>query len=156
MWAHFNTTGVLVGNRFRHRSCCFGQVRIDGCTGFTPEYAFRYIGRVFNGEPLQELANKRKLFLKSLMLSGTTPDIYLVTVGSHHIGTMERTGAWVSHDVRLFSFSEGNGKQEALLLMPAFAWVRAASGTFCIDPNPREPWRSKLVMILEGAEECDM
>jgi hypothetical protein len=109
---------------------------------------------VFNSDPLQELANKRKLFLKSLMPSGTTPDIYLVKVGSHHIGTMKRTGAWVSQDVQLVSFSEGNGKQDALLLMPAFAWVRGASGTFCIDPNPREPWRSTLVMISEGAERA--
>ena len=64
-FAYFNTTGVLVKDRFRHRSCLYGYVRVDACTGFRPDYAFRYIDRMFISDGLQEFAGKRKLFLKS-------------------------------------------------------------------------------------------
>jgi hypothetical protein len=106
---------------------------------------------VFISDGLQELAGERKLFLKSLMPSGTRPDMYLVTIGSKDIGPIVRSGAWASSDVQVVSFSEGNGKQEVMLMMPAFAWVRGSSGTFCTDPIPREPWKCRLANISEGA-----
>ena len=153
-FAYFNTTGVLVKDRFRHRSCLYGHVRVDACTGFRPDYAFRYSDRVFISDGLQEFAGKRKLFLKSLMPSGTRSDMYLVTIGSEQIGDIVRSGAWASSDVQVVSFSEGNGKQEVMLMMPSFAWVRGSSGTFCTDPIPREPWKCRLANISDGADHA--
>jgi hypothetical protein len=152
-FAYFNTTGVLVRDQFRHRSSLYGYMRVDACTGFRPDHAFRYRNRVFLSEGLQEFAGKRKLFLKSLMPSGTCPDMYLVVIGSEHIGFIERSGAWASSEVQVVSFSEGNGKQEVMLMMPAYAWVRGSSGTFCTDPIPHEPWKCKL-KILDGADDA--
>ena len=153
-FAYFNTTGVLAGDRFRHRSCLYGCVRVDACTGFRPDYAFRYRDRVFISEGLQEFAGKRKLFLKSLMPFGTRPEMYLVTIGSEDIGSIMRSGAWASSDVQVVSFSEGNGKQEVMLMMPAFAWVRGSSGTLCTDPILGEPWKCRLANISEGADDA--
>jgi hypothetical protein len=153
-FAYFNTTGVWVRDRFRHRSSLYGYVRVDAYTGFRPDHAFRYRNRVFISEGLQELAGKRKLFLKSLIPSGTRPDMYLVVIGSEHIGFIARSGTWASSDVQVVSFSEGNSNQEVMLMMPAFAWVRGSSGTFCTDPIPREPWKCRLANISEGADHA--
>ena len=154
-FAYFNTTGVLVRDRLRHRSSLYGYSRVDACTGFRAEYAPRYRNRVFMSEGLQEFAGKRRLFLKSLMPSGARPDMYLVVIGSERIGFIVRSGAWASSDVQVVSFSEGNGNQEVMLMMPAFAWVRSSSGTFCTDPIPHEPWKCKLARISEESRPCD-
>jgi hypothetical protein len=80
--------------------------------------------------------------------------MYLVVIGSEHIGFIMRSGAWASSDVQVVSFSEGNGKQEVMLMMPAFACVRGSSGTFCTDPIPRELWKCRLAMISNGADHA--
>ena len=153
-FAYFNTTGVLAGDRFRHRSCLYGCVRVDACTGFRPDYAFRYRDRVFISDGLEEFAGKRKLFLKSLMPSATRPDMYLVTIGFEDIGSIVRSGAWASSDVQVVSFSEGNGKQEVMLLMPAFAWVRGSGGTIVYRPNSGRAVEMQIGKHLRGST-CD-
>jgi len=45
--AFYNTTGVLVNGRARHRSCVFGQTRFNAIGGFNPEHIESNIGRVF-------------------------------------------------------------------------------------------------------------
>ena len=50
--AYFNTTGVLASGKYRHRSCVYGHIRIDECTGFHPVLADRWLFRVFESEPM--------------------------------------------------------------------------------------------------------
>ena len=63
--AHFNTTGVFASGKYRHRSCIYGHIRIDECTGFDPDRAHRWLSRVYESEQLAVWNGKRKLFLKS-------------------------------------------------------------------------------------------
>jgi hypothetical protein len=44
----------------------------------------------------------------------------------------------------LVSFSEGNGQQEVLLVLPPFGWVHGEHGTFCVDPRRDRPWIAVL------------
>ena len=44
----------------------------------------------------------------------------------------------------LISFSEWHDQQEAMLLMPPFAWLRSNLGTFFLEPSTVRPWTARL------------
>ena len=152
--AYFNTTGILVGSRYRHRSCLYGHVRIDSCTGFHPEIATRFVNRMLECDELHEIGQVRKLFVKTVASAKQPPDRYLVSLCSDSIGLIARHLPWASPDVRVVSFSEGNKTQEVLLLAPAFGWIRGADRTVCVDPNPQDPRRCTLATIQESRKDA--
>ena len=145
--AFFNTSGVLIGNTVRHRSCLYGHVRLNGCWGFRPENAGRMLNRVFETDGLAKWNGHRKLFLHAPASAATNPARYLVAIASELVGLMDRLGAWRSDATEVISFSEANHLQEALLLFPAFAWVHGATGTFCLVPDRDNPVRSILQCV---------
>jgi len=53
--AFYNTTGVMARNKLRSRSCIYGHVRLDECSGFHPRSADRSIHRVYESEGLSVL-----------------------------------------------------------------------------------------------------
>ena len=142
--AFYNTTGVMARNKLRSRSCIYGHVRLDECSGFHPRSADRSIHRVYESEGLSVWSGRNKLFLRQLTPAGTRPDVYLFRVGSAEIGWIDRSGSWRCSGAQVVSFSEGNGQQEALLILPAFGWVRSERGTFCADPRRDQPWMAVL------------
>ena len=145
--AFFNTTGVLIGNTVRHRSCLYGHVRLNGCWGFRPENAGRMLNRVFETDGLAKWNGHRKLFLQTPASTATNPARYLVAITSAMVGWMDRRGVWRSDATEVISFSEANDRQEALLLFPAFGWVHGATGTFCLVPDRDNPVRSILQCV---------
>ena len=144
--AHFNTTGVSASGKYRHRSCIYGYVRIDGCTGFHPECAHRWLSRVYESEPLAFWNGKRKLFLGQPVPTGTTPELYLTRISSEEMEWIDRHSPWICDDGEVVSFSEGNGQQEALVLLPAFGWIHTAAGLFHLHPDTCSPWTAALKM----------
>jgi hypothetical protein len=50
---------------------------------------------------------------------------------------------WRSDDTWLLAFSEDGQRQEAMLLMPAQAWIRSVLGTFVLEPRST-PWIATL------------
>jgi hypothetical protein len=142
--AFYNTTGVMAGSKLRSRSSIYGYVRLDECSGFHPSSANRVIHRVYASEGVSVWSGRNKVFLRQLTRAGTRPDVYLFRVGSTEIGWIDRSGAWTCNGARVVSFSEGNGQQEALLILPAFGWVRSERGTFCVDPRRDQPWMAVL------------
>jgi hypothetical protein len=146
----FNTTGVLIGNTVRHRSCLYGHVRLNGSWGFRPENADRMLNRVFECDDLVNWNGHRKLFLGAPASAAANPDRYLVAMTSAMVGWMDRRGAWRSGATKVISFSEANNRQEAMLLIPAFGWVRGATGTFCLlSERDDPPARSNLQCVLQ-------
>jgi hypothetical protein len=87
---------------------------------------------------------RNKLFLRQLTARSARPDVYLFRIGPAHAGWIDRAGVWKCDGAQLVSFSEGNGQQEALILLPPFGWVRGKQGTFCVDPRPGRPWIAML------------
>ena len=142
--AFFNTTGVLVGSQLRHRSCMYGHVRVDACTGFHQETMRSFLNRVLEAEPPCEWNGVRKLFIRSVAAAGRRPDRYLVAVRSQSVGHIDRNATWKCDDAEVISFSDGNDQQEALLLMPAFGWIAGSAGTLCVVPRRAVPWQADL------------
>ena len=78
--AYYNTTGVLAGDVFRNRSCIYGHVRLDECSGFHPQFAERFIHRVFESEGVTAASGRNKLFLQQITPADTRPDVYLFRI----------------------------------------------------------------------------
>ena len=142
--AYYNTTGVLAGNKLRSRSCIYGYVRLDECSGFNPRFAERLIHCVYESDGVSVWNGRNKLFLRQLAPNGTRPDVFLFRISPADTGWMDRASAWKCDGAQVVSFSEGNGQQEALIILPAFGWVRGTQGTFCADPRGDRPWIAKL------------
>jgi hypothetical protein len=48
------------------------------------------------------------------------------------------------------SLSESGDQQEAMLLMPAYSWVRGELGTFCVEPSTKQFWSAELRLGRAG------
>jgi hypothetical protein len=128
----------------RNRSRAYGYVRLDECSGFDPAFAQQAIHRVYETEGISVWNGRNKLFLRQLVPAGTRPDAHLFGIRSAEIGWIDSRGAWKSEAAQTISFSEGNGQQEVLVLLPPFGWVRGEGGTFCADPLCERPWVARL------------
>ena len=144
--AYFNTTGILVNGKWRHRSCLYGYIRIDSTIGFQPVSGNRAIHRTFESEPVCEWQGKRKLFLKRIVAE-STPERYLARLSSRILGWMDRNTQWMCEAGELVSFSEGNGEQEALVTLPPYGWIRTTNGSFSLQPKHERPWMAQFHRI---------
>ena len=142
--AYYNTTGVLAGNKVRSRSCVYGYVRLDECSGFHACFASRFIHRVYESKGVSVWNGRNKLFLRQLMPAGTRPDVYLFRIDATDTGWIDRDGAWKCDPTQVVSFSEGDGQQECLIVLPPFGWVHGEHGTFCAEPQRDRPWIAAL------------
>jgi hypothetical protein len=142
--AYYNTTGILAGGKLRNRSCAYGYVRADECSGFHPRLADRFIHRVYESEGVSVWNGRNKLFLRQLTAEGTRPDVYLFRISPADMGWIDRAGFWKCDAAQVISFSEGSGQQEALIVLPPFGWVRGTQGTFCVDPRRDRRWIAML------------
>jgi len=134
----------LAGGKLRSRSCLYGYVRLDECSGFHPRFAERIIHRVYESDGVSVWKGRNKLFLRQLTSADTCPDVYLFRISAADTGWIDRGGPWKCDAAQVVSFSEGNGQQEALLVLPPFGWVRGENGTFCVDPLRDRPWIAVL------------
>ena len=144
---YYNTTGVPIHGIVRPRARVYGVARFNGNSGFTPHCPARMLNRVFEcGEPERGAAANQILFRKLLAAGDATPDRYLVVVTDTTAGWIERESAqWKSSECFLLSFSECDGHQEALLLMPAFGWVYGNSAFLVLTPHPSRPASARLI-----------
>ena len=146
--AYFNTTGVLVGDKLRHRPCTYGVARFNGNSGFRPDCMHRRLERVFECEPPCLWNGHNKVLFKKLLTASEHPDAFLVTVTAEQSGGINRDhpGSWLHKDAQLISFSECSGLQEVMLVMPAYTWLRGRLGTFFVEPMAQRPWAARLVL----------
>ena len=146
--AYYNTTGVLVGDKLRNRPCTYGVARFNGNSGFRPDCIHRMLQKVFECEPPCIRDGHNKVLFKKLLGSSGKPDAYLVTITADQSGGInrEQAGGWLHHDAHLISFSECGGKQEVMLLMPAYTWVRGRLGTFFVEPVAQNPRDARLIL----------
>jgi hypothetical protein len=147
--AYYNTTGVLAGDKLRNRSCLYGYVRLDECSGFHPRFAERIVHRVYESEGVSIWNERSRLFLRQLMPAGARPDVHLFRIGTSDTGWIDRGGAWKCDAAQVVSFSEGNMQQEVLVVLPPFGWVRGENGTFCVDPRHNRPWIARLLRVAK-------
>jgi hypothetical protein len=84
-------------------------------------------------------------------------DYFLVVVRPEAVGRLDLTQrTWKSEDSLLISFSEWHEWQEAMLLMPPYAWLRSDLGMFFLEPLADRPWATQLRLGLSaGNRICD-
>jgi hypothetical protein len=141
---YFNTTGVVVHGIPRTRSHIYGYVRIDECLGFHPDQAERTIHGVFSTDGLTVWNGRRKLFFQTRLPKSAIPDRYLVRVSESEVGCITRTNCWLCDAGEVISFSDGNGQQEILILLPAFGWLRSSNGLFHLVPDAARPCAARF------------
>src|ERR1700675_3385292 len=155
--AYYNTTGVPVNGVIRTRPKIIGHVRFNGFGGFNANYPSRMIGRVFECAEPCVWNGQNKILFERMLQTRERPNYFLVAVRPEHIGHLDlKQPAWKSDDSLLISFSECSDQQEAMLLMPAYAWLRSDLGTFFIEPLASQPWTPQLRLeISPGGRVCD-
>ena len=148
----YNTTGIMVGGKVRHRWKVGGKLRFTARGGFYPNRPERSLNKVFEcdgPEPL-EVGWTQTSFLRAL--SGPErPDCFLFVVTAEQTGRIDwRSSSWKSQDVRVISLSEDRDQQETMLLMPAYSWVHGELGTFFAEPSRAKFWSAELRMGRAG------
>ena len=119
---------------------------MNATLGFRPETSHRMLNRVFETDPPPNECNgRRKLFLHGVAHANAFPELYLVALSSDDIGAIERRHAWMCERGSVLSFSEGNGKQQALVLLPAYGWIHSATGTRYVIPKEGHPSEAVLL-----------
>ena len=150
--AFYNTTGVLVNGELRYRWRIGGKIRFNAVGGFSPNYPHRSLNRVFECKEPETTAGGWKLVLFKRMLSRPArPDFYLFVVTSDQTGGIDCGPASAGEGVQYVAVSEHDREQEAMLLMPAYSWVRGGLGTFYVEPSSRQFWSAGLRLERAGS-----
>ena len=130
----WNTTGIDDDQRIRPRSRVYGQVAFG-----------RRALRELNGKghlrpsawvtsELTEHCNIRKLRLIVRACAGAIPAWYLVTVNEKLIGPLE-DNSWDAGETKVVSHSQWHQRQETMLLMRPFGWLRSSNGIATLLPT---------------------
>ena len=142
--AFYNTTGIVLDGRLRHRSRVFGQIRFNAISGFNPQHIESNIGRVFQSAGRSD-GDSGCLLLHHRLARPQSPDYYLFRVTADETGELEiDRGGWKSEGVVLVSLSQFRQQQEAMLLMPVHGWIRGNRGRYAAQPSADRPWRASL------------
>ena len=142
----YNTTGVFVNGKFRPRWTLGGKVRFNAIGGFTSDNPHSSLHRVFEGkEPEVTVGGWTQLVVRRRLARPERPDYHLFIVTAERVGRMDvPAGCWKADAVQVVSLSQNGDDQEAMLLMPAYSWVRGQLGTFYAEPSGPRPWSAEL------------
>jgi hypothetical protein len=137
----WNTTGIGDGKRIRPRSEVYGQVAL----GSRAQLELNKHGVIRPGlwiaSKLTEYAGSRKLQLIVRAPADSAADFYLVTITDTLIGLLSEDG-WDPRETQIVSRSRWNDRQEIMLLVRPFGWLRGAHATSTLIPTNRGcEWR---------------
>jgi hypothetical protein len=143
--AYYNTTAVPVNGKLRYRWRIGGKLRFNSASGFNPNYPSRVLGRAFECATLEHRNGWSQILFERLLPKNTQPEMYLFAVTTQRVGYIgAHSTAWKADSVQVVSFSDDHGRQELLLLMPAYSWLRGEMGTFFVEPAPVAPCSARL------------
>lgn len=149
--AYYNTTGVVVDEKIRYRWRIGGKIRFNAIGGFTPTNPSRSLNRVFECKDPETARGGWTQVLFQRMLAGPErPDLYLFVVTAMQTGRLDVGSSWKSDGVQVVALSEYADEQEAMLLMPAYSWVRGELGTFYVVPCTKQFWSAALRLERAG------
>lgn len=146
--AYYNTTGVVVNGKVRYRWRIGGKIRFNSTGGFNPNYPSRALNRVFECEaPELRGDGWNQILFKAVLTQHAKPDAYLFVVSPEKTGRIDFASPfWKAANVQALSISEDTDQQQALVLMPAYSWVRGELGTFFAEPLASQTWLAELTM----------
>jgi hypothetical protein len=124
----WNTTGIRDGLRVRSCAEVFGQVKF-GVRARTELSGSKPItGALWTASGSASPDCVRKVALLCRAPQGVTPALYLVTVSEGLVGQLDHDSFDVSQTA-MISFSKWRSRQEVMLLMQPFAWLRGSEGS---------------------------
>ena len=146
--AYYNTTGVPVNNgKLRYRWRIGGKLRFNSGGGFNPAYPLRSVGRIFECATPEQREGWNQILFERALRPPVLPQFYLFAVTTERIGYIDtQLGSWKEDSVQIVSFSDDGQRQEILLLMPPYSWVRGEIGTFFVEPLPARPCSARLLL----------
>jgi hypothetical protein len=145
--AYYNTTGVSVNGRLHYRWRIGGKLRFNSAGGFNPNYPMRSLGRVFECAAPEQRDDWQQILFERAVRTPTRPEFYLFAITAERVGHIDTLSAcWRGEGAQLVSFSEDGQRQEVLLLMLPYSWVRGQLGTFFVEPVPTRRWSAQLLL----------
>ena len=152
--AYYNTTGVLVDGKISYRWRIGGKIRFNGIGGFTPTNPVRSLNRVFEcKDPEPAGGGWTQVLFQKKLVRPERPDFYLFVVTAAQTGYLDIRSPWKADAVQVVALSEHADEQEAMLLMPAYSWVRGELGTFYVEPSTKQFWSAELRLGRAGFEQ---
>ena len=152
--AYYNTTGVLVDGKIRYRWRIGGKIRFNAIGGFTPHNPSRSLNRVFEcKDPETSRAGWTQVLFQKMLAGPERPDLYLFVVTARQTGRLDIRSPWKADAVQVVALSEHADEQEAMLLMPAYSWVRGELGTFYVEPTAKPFWSADLRLKRAGIDQ---
>jgi len=151
--AFYNTTGVVVDGKVRYRWRIGGKIRFNAIGDFTRHNSSRSLNRVFEcKDPETTRAGWTQVLFQRLLAGPELPDLYLFVVTARQTGRLDIRSPWKADAVQVVALSEHADEQEAMLLMPAYSWVRGELGTFYVEPTAKQFWSAELRLERAGIE----
>ena len=130
----WNTTGIQDGPRIRSCAKIFGQVSLGARARMELAGLCEMTGAAWTTSELSEVNHARKLKLLCRATRTSFADLYLVTVTEKLVGELQ-PDSWDTSRTALLSFSKWRSRQEVMLLMPPFAWLRGRNGSAVLVVN---------------------
>jgi len=129
-----------VNGRLRYRWRNGGKLRFNSAGGLNPNYPLRCIGRTFECAAPEQRSGLNQILFEHAVRTPALPHFYLFAATAERIGYIDtQLGSWKEDSVQIVSFSDDRQRQEILLLMPPYSWVRGEIGTFFVEPLPARP-----------------
>jgi hypothetical protein len=137
----WNTTGIRDGKCIRPRSEVYGQVAL----GRRAQLEFNKRGAIRPGiwitSELTDHTGIRKFQLIVRAPARSVVDCYLVTITDLFIGSLLEEG-WDARETQIVSHSRWHQRQEMMLLIRPFGWLKGERGTATLVPSDRGfEWR---------------
>jgi hypothetical protein len=124
----WNTTGIRDGPQVRSYAKVFGQVKLGARAGLELARSGELTGAAWTATDLVEVNRCRKLALLCRTSRASTAELFIVTVTENLVGELGMD-SWDSTNTTLISFSRWRSRQEVMLAMHPFAWLRGATGS---------------------------
>ncbi len=124
----WNTTGIRDGPQVRSYAKVFGQVKLGAKARLELSRSGELTGVAWTASDVVEVNRCRKLALLCPASRATIAELYIVTVTDTLVGELQMD-SWDASRATLISFSKWRSRQEVMLAMQPFAWLRGSSGS---------------------------
>lgn len=148
--AYFNSAGVRCGNKVRRHWLLPGLIRFNGVGDFNPQFPSRSVGETFECADLTFACGGNRLLFVRKAAARVPPDYYLMVVSSDRCGPFNfAESRWKSESVMPIAVSSLGDRQEAILLMKPFAYVRSALGIWQLKTTVDVPHCPSFELLEE-------
>jgi hypothetical protein len=146
--AFYNTTGIKVGDKYRHRWKVGGKIRFQGGSAFDSARLENNINKVFECDEPEQRCSWMQMCCKRRLAKPEVPDWFLFCVTTDQVGWVDmRDRSTRSDETYVLSYSGEGPRQELLMLMKTDSWVLGSRGRLLVETLPCYPWQARLVLV---------